>query len=281
MRAKKVYEFIQQKSLKKSIGSNIGINKKIREENKIKIEQWFKENWYYAKWEYDIENDLLIINQNVMFWPEDKITELPHNKVKINGEFKIPNDIIFKMPEEYLEVEKTLYFENSKILNNKMTKFIKADTLNYRANSNLTILPDLFNVRHLILNDKFKKLNFNPNSKYESIYLIYNYNIKEIPDINKKHFDGFNLSTSTVEKIPDNLIVEFLMPGRFMLKFPKNITITKLLDLTKSDIKNLEDIPEHLTLTDDAIIQLKNKPEFIEWAERNSKYKNLFWYERF
>ena len=104
MKAKKVYEFIQKKSLKNSIKDDIGIKVKYKRE----IEEWF-EKWL-PNTKYEIKDDFtIIVDANFRLYAKYDLTYIPNNMI-INGWAEIIGTQINELPPN-LYIKGNLYLD--------------------------------------------------------------------------------------------------------------------------------------------------------------------------
>jgi len=234
MKAKKVYEFIQKKSLKKSIGS-IGTNFKFEQEvkeylldfayedtiNNIKIEYNYKER--------SIKLDLFDRNQSgfLTFIFNKPITKLPF-KIYTNVSIELYTENT-EIKEFEIDIESSSYlfisFENNL---EKLNGNIKVSSLSVEDNT-LTEWPENIILENIEDTDALDKL---PNNLTvtESLYIGENSYIKEIGD-NLKAKNLIIRHNYTLEKIGKNAIIENLEIKYSQIKeLPDDITVTRKYD---------------------------------------------------
>ena len=190
MKAKKVYEFIQKKSLKKSIQNDIGIRAKYKKE----IEQWF------SKYAPDI-------NYNI---DEEKMETMVHNYLSLNKcECKyIPDGlkIMFNSMVGY-----AININRSKVI--KIGKNLTIFGGINAAYSNLEEYPENISI----------KINGHPSN---STLMFTHTQIKELPE-NLIIPISLDISFTPIKELPDNLTImgNLYIDHTEIKELPRNLKI--------------------------------------------------------
>ncbi len=256
MEAKKVYEFIQKKSLKNTIQNDIGVFKKYKND----IKEWF--NQYLPSSKYIIHDDYTVEADNFFFnifdYPNYNLSEFPFIKLKVdyglinlsdNKTFlKLPKSIIFKtgsiilnntnitkLPEKLIIInDGNLSIENTRI--KKLSENIKIAYAFYAENSDITNFP-----KSLINDNKFNGTidleNTNITELPEELefcgsnLILRNTKIKKLPSNLKKVYGNLYINNTLITELPDNLIITESLDIRNTLitELPKNLTARHLI----------------------------------------------------
>ncbi len=187
MRAKQVYEFIQNKSLKNNIGDEIGIYNILKK----KTEEWLEE-WVdgFKKWkpehrkliyEFIPSENKLILNYDLNFCCKT-ITEFPFDSIifKNHHTLNLNYSNIEKLPNEI--IAENLFLSECKNLKELPNKLKINSTLNADG-TNITKIPENLDLETLNLtNTKIKEIPESLQIKYNLILkgtMISIYNIPE------------------------------------------------------------------------------------------------------
>jgi len=207
MKAKQVYEFIQSKSLKKSVGNTISIKYK-------RIIDWFKE--YYPDWdlndEFKINDDLSVyVSKNMQF---SNFTWIPFDKIDIDGFAELRSSKIYP---KYIELSGPLYFNKYQALDLSSIEYLRTSSLFYDG-YNISALPQVIEL-------------------YEGYITLKDSNIKQLPN----KFYGLNKNYILEEGLLKSLelntirIKELIYPK---LNIINKLIITNLNELIKIKINN-------------------------------------------
>jgi len=259
MKAKKVYEFIQKKSLKNSI--DIGIKYKIKEE----INKWCKEFIPNITYEINDKNFKLTIYDSVNLSFEEREIIFPTEMVDIYGALDLSYSNLKKLPSKYLRVEQHLALTNTKI-KKLPDELLVGSNININ-NVPISELPNNINriTGHLYAkNTKLTKLPDNL-KEIHGFLLLDKTPITKLPD-KLQIKDWLSLSESKIETLSNNIKIG----GSLFLTKCKNITelynlnnLKGNLDIQYSSINYIQDnlkVEQVVELSNSNIIKI---PEFL------------------
>jgi len=147
MKAKKVYEFIQKKSLKNTIKDDIGI----KYNRKKEIEEWIEENDLSRHYQsYDLETDELRLHGKIAGLRLRKnIDKFPVSRLYVLGDLFLTNTKYLEYLPNYTTITGWLDLENSNILKLPDNLFV-GGSLDISDTYNLTVLPTNLEITHML-----------------------------------------------------------------------------------------------------------------------------------